>query len=380
MRHIYLDHNATTAAHPRIVEALLPFFTEEFGNPSSRHWAGEPVRQALAEARAGVAGLLNCQPAEITFTSGGSEALNLALKGVAAARRGRGRHIVTTRVEHAAVYNTCRALEREGYRVTYLDVDGDGLLDPAALEAALSDETILIAAMYANNETGVLLPIREIGALAAERGIPLLCDAVQAVGKLPIDLGSLPVDLLALSGHKFYGPKGSGALVVRRGLRLRPLIHGGGQERELRSGTENVPAIVGLGAACRLAALALETEPTRQRALRDRLEAGLLTNLAGVTLNGHPELRLPNTTNLSFAGVAASQLLAELNHLGVAASAGSACSSNSKATSRVLAAMGRDAAEVRGAVRFSLGRTTTREEIDYVLEVLPPLVERLRRG
>jgi cysteine desulfurase len=380
MHRIYLDHNATTAAHPQVVQALLPFYEEEFGNPSSGHWAGRNVRQAVEEARTRVASLLRCTSSEVFFTSGGSESLNTALKGVATARRNRGRHIVTTRVEHAAVFNTCRYLEREGFRVTYLDVDGDGLLDPGEVAAALTDETILVAAMYANNETGVLFPVAEVGSLAAARGIPFLCDAVQAAGKIPLDLSVFPVDLLALSAHKLYGPKGVGALVVRNEVRLRPLVHGGGQERDRRSGTENVPAIVGFGRACQLAGETLATEPARQRALRDRLEDGLLNKLVGVTRNGHAGRRLPNTANLSFAGISAARLLEELDRLWVAASAGSACSSNSRATSRVLAAMGRDAAAVQGAVRFSLGRTTTKADIDYVLEVVPPLVDGLRRG
>jgi cysteine desulfurase len=380
MHRIYLDHNATTAAHPQVVQALLPFYEEEFGNPSSGHWAGRNVRQAVEEARTRVASLLRCTSSEVFFTSGGSESLNTALKGVAAARRNRGRHIVTTRVEHAAVFNTCRYLEREGFRVTYLDVDGDGLLDPGDVAAALTDETILVAAMYANNETGVLFPAAEVGSLAAARGIPFLCDAVQAAGKIPLDLSVLPVDLLALSAHKLYGPKGVGALVVRNEVRLRPLVHGGGQERDRRSGTENVPAIVGFGRACQLAGETLVTEPARQQALRDRLEDGLMNRLVGVTRNGHAGRRLPNTANLSFAGISAPRLLEELDRLWVAASAGSACSSNSRATSRVLAAMGRDAAAVQGAVRFSLGRTTTKADIDYVLEVVPPLVDGLRRG
>jgi len=376
---IYLDNNATTAVDPQVVQVMIPYFSTEYGNPSSRHWAGDNVRHAVEIARSQLAEFLHCRPAEVFFTSGGSESLNTAIKGMAAMRRNRGRHIVTTRVEHAAVFNTCRYLERKGFRVTYLGVDADGLLDLDALAASLTDETILITAMFANNETGVLFPVNQIGALAAERGIPFLCDGVQAIGKLPIDLSNLPIDLLAVSGHKFYGPKGIGALIVRGGLRLRPLIHGGGQERELRSGTENVPGIVGLGEACRLAAAALATEPARLRSLRNHLEAGLMESLAGVTRNGHPELRLPNTSNLSFDGVFAARLLEELNRLGVAASAGSACSSHSKASSRVLAAMGRSAAAVQGAVRFSLGRNTSKADADSLLEILPPLVKKLRR-
>jgi cysteine desulfurase len=378
MRHIYLDNNATTPVHPAVIEALLPFYRNNFGNPSCSHWAGRSVRQALHQAREQVAALVNCDPAEVVFTSGGSESLNMAIKGVVAARRAQGNHIITTRVEHSAVFNSCRYLEREGCRVTYLDVDSSGMLDLEALQAAINDTTILIAAMYANNETGTLFPVEQIGALAAGRGICCLSDSVQAVGKLPIDFSKSGLNFMTISGHKLYAPKGVGALIIKGGTHLRPLIHGGGQERNRRAGTENITGIVALGKACELAGATLASDAARIRGLRDRLEQGVRERITDVTTNGHPEQRLPNTLNLSFNGVYAEQLLDQLDRHGVAASAGSACSTGSRELSRVLAAMGMNDAMIRSSVRFSLGRETSVEEIDHVLEILPGLVGELR--
>ncbi len=378
MRKIYLDNNATTPVHEEVIDAMLPFFREDFGNPSSTHWAGVNVRQAVNRAREQVAALVNCSPSEIVFTSGGSESVNTAIKGVAAARRKKGSHIISAMVEHPAVFNSVRHLEKEGFRATFLKVDGDGMLDPGELRAAIDDDTILISAMYANNETGVIFPIREIGELAAERGISFVCDTVQAVGKVPVNFRDLSVDALTVSGHKLHGPKGIGALIVRSGVRVLPLIHGGPQEKNRRAGTENVPGIVGLGKACEMARLDLEEEGLRIRSLRDMLERGILETIPDVKVNGHPEKRLPNTLNISFRGVYVELLLAEFDRNGVAVSAGSACSAESREVSRVLTAMGLDGATARSAIRFSLGRENTREDIDCLLALLPPVIQRLR--
>lgn len=378
MRKIYLDNNATTPVHAEVLDAMLPFFREDFGNPSSTHWAGGNVRQAVNRAREQVAALVNCSPSEVVFTSGGSESVNTAIKGIAAARRKDGSHLVSTMVEHPAVFNSVRHLEKEGFRTTFLKVGGDGMLDLAELKGALTDDTILVSAMYANNETGVIFPIGEIGEFAAARGIGFVCDTVQAVGKVPISFRDLPVDALTVSGHKLHGPKGIGALIVRSGLRIPPLIHGGPQEKNRRAGTENVPGIVGLGKACEMARTDLEKEGARIRSLRDTLERGILETIPEVKVNGHPEMRLPNTLNISFTGVYVELLLAEFDRNGVAVSAGSACSAESREVSRVLTAMGMDAATARSTIRFSLGRENTREDIDDMLTLLPPVIERLR--
>lgn len=379
MSKIYLDNNATTPVHPKVIEALLPFYREDFGNPSCIHWAGKAVKKALEKARMQVALLVNCNPSEIVFTSGASESLNTVIKGIAAARRGKGNHIVTTRVEHPAVFNTCRYLERDGYRITYLDVDKDGLPNLNAIENAITDQTILVAAMYANNETGTIFPVQEIGEIAAGRRVHFLCDAVQAIGKVPVDFREIKAHFMAISGHKLYAPKGTGALIVKDGTQLRPLIHGGSQERSMRAGTENVPGIIGLGKACELSREAFPAETKRILNLRDKLETNIQERIPEVKLNGHPHKRLPNTVNLSFMNVYAEVLLEELDMMGVAVSAGSACSAGSRELSRVLTAMGLDGATVRSAVRFSFGRQNTDKDVDYVLEVLPKIVERLRK-
>jgi cysteine desulfurase len=378
MRKIYLDNNATTPVHAEVLDAMLPFFREDFGNPSSTHWAGVNVRQAVNRAREQVAALVNCSPSEIVFTSGGSESVNTAIKGIAAARRKKGAHIISTMVEHPAVFNSVRHLEKDGFRATFLTVDGDGMLDSGELRAAIDDEAILISAMYANNETGVIFPIREIGELAAERGVSFVCDTVQAVGKVPINFRDLSVDALTVSGHKLHGPKGIGALILKSGLRVIPLIHGGPQEKNRRAGTENVPGIVGLGKACEMARLDLEEEGLRIRSLRDILERGILETIPDVKVNGHPGKRLPNTLNISFKGVYVELLLAEFDRNGVAVSAGSACSAESREVSRVLTAMGLDSATARSTIRFSLGRESNRKDIDYLLALLPPAIQRLR--
>jgi cysteine desulfurase len=378
MRKTYLDNNATTPVHAEVLEAMLPFFREDFGNPSSSHWTGGTVKYALNRAREQVASLVNCSPSEVIFTSGGSESVNMAIKGIAAARRKDGSHLISTMVEHPAVFNSCRSLEREGLRTTFLSVDGYGMLDLAELESAFTERTVLVSAMYANNETGVIFPIRNIGEIAAAKGICCICDTVQAIGKVPINFKDLPVDALTISGHKLHGPKGIGALIVRSGLRIQPLIHGGPQERNRRAGTENVPGIVGLGKACEMARNDLEHETGRIRSLRDSLEKKITETIPDVKVNGHPEQRLPNTLNISFRGVYVELLLAELDRNGVAVSAGSACSAESREVSRVLTAMGLDAATARSTIRFSLGRQNTREDVDFMLNLLPPVIERLR--
>ncbi len=378
MKRVYFDHNATTPVHPEVLDALLPYLKDAWGNPSSIHWAGRDPRKAIDGAREQVAQFLGCSPVEIVFTSSGSESDNFAIKGTALAKRSRGNHIITTQVEHPAVLNTCRYLEKEGFRVTYLGVDQSGTIDLEELEEAITDETILMTMMYANNETGVIFPVEEIGRIARQRGITFHTDAVQAAGKLPLDVTKLNCDLLSISGHKIYAPKGVGALYIRRGVRVVPLIHGGHHERNRRAGTENVAGIVGLGKACEIAMRDMDTEVAHIRSLRDRLEKGLMEKIPHVRLNGHPEKRIPNTTNLGFDFVEGESLLLNLDMLGIAASSGSACTSGSLEPSHVLVAMGIPPELSHGSVRFSLGRFNTEEDVDYLLENMPPIVERMR--
>jgi cysteine desulfurase len=379
-RQIYLDNNATTSVHPEVLEAMLPFFRASFGNPSSVHWAGRAVKSALEEARDRVAALVNCDASEVVFTSCATESNNTAIKGAAAARLSRGNHIVTTTVEHPAVTTPCLFLEHQGFQVTCLDVDSQGMLDLEALEAAISERTILLSAMYANNETGTIFPVREIGEIAQRRGVYFHCDAVQAIGKIPVDFTGENISLLSISGHKFHAPKGVGALIIRKGTKLYPLLHGGPQERNRRGGTENTAGIVGLGKACELAAQTMQAEAERLRRLRDRLEEGILSRVPHVRVNGHPVRRLPNTSNLSFLNVESDSLLFNLDLAGIAASSGSACSSGALKTSHVLKAMGVAAGTTVGNIRFSLGRDNGDEDVDYVLDLLPGIVQRLRES
>ncbi|HEY6007242.1 MAG TPA: cysteine desulfurase family protein, partial [Geobacteraceae bacterium] len=374
---IYLDHNATTPVLPEVIEALLPFYRDKFGNPSSIHWAGRAVKEAVEEARERVALLVNCDPAEVLFTSCGTEANNTALKGIASALRDRGNHIITTRVEHPAVTNPCQFLEHAGYRVTWLEVNEYGLPDLDALEAAIGPDTILITIMAANNETGVIMPLAEIGAIARRHRVYLHSDAVQAAGKLPLDCRSLDLQLLSVSGHKLYAPKGVGALVIRKGVKLHPLLHGGAQERNRRAGTENVAGIVAFGTACELARISLVEESRRLLRLRRRLEEGITAAVPGVVLVGAAVPRLPNTATFCFPGVAADSLLFNLDLEGIACSSGSACSSGTLKSSPVLTAMGFSPELARGTIRFSLGRGNTETEIDRVTELLPTIVARL---
>lgn len=379
MRRIYLDHAATTPVHPEVAEAVRRCLLEVWGNPSSIHAFGREARLAVEEAREQVAALVGARPAEIVFTGGGTEADNLAVLGVARRRRGKGDHVITSSVEHHAVLHACEALRAEGFRVTELPVDGDGLVDPDDLRAALDDRTVLVSIMLANNEVGTIQPVKELAAVARERGVPFHTDAVQAVGQIPVDVDELGVDLLSLSGHKLYGPKGVGALFVRRGTRLDPLVHGGGQERRLRPGTENVPGIAGLGKAAELARRELAERAAHAASLSRRLREGLLERVPGTVLNGHPVRRLPGNVNVSILGVQAESVLLNLDLKGVAASSGSACAAGSLETSHVLRAMGAAQERAEGALRLTVGRDNTEADVEAVLEILPPLVEKLRR-
>lgn len=374
---VYLDHNATTPLDPLVLEAMLPYLKGRFGNASSVYAEGREARKALEGAREVIARLLGASAKEaIVFTSGGTEADNLAIKGVAFALKEKGHHIVASSVEHHAVLEPLRFLETQGFQVTFLPVDREGCLDLEAFRQALRPETILISIMHANNETGVLFPLEEIGRIAKERGILFHTDAVQSFEKVPVDVEALQVDLLSLSGHKIYGPKGIGALYIRPGVKMVALHHGGHQERNRRGGTENVALAVGLAKAAELASSRMTAEEKRLRCLRDRLEEGILEWIEGVQVNGRFAPRLANTSSLSFEGVDTESLLIGLDLEGIAASSGSACSSGSFEPSHVLAALG--VPEGWGALRLSLGKGNTEGEIDRVLDILPALVERLR--
>ena len=373
-RRVYLDNNATTEVASEVREAMLPYLGSEHGNPSSIYTLGRGAREAIDKARRQVAKLINAKPRRIVFTGGGSEADNLAIKGVAFALRARGNHIITTTIEHPAVLNACQFLEGLGYRVTYLEVDEFGCLSAEKLESAMSDDTILVSIMMANNEVGTVLPIRELAAVARERGVFFHTDAVQAVGKIKVDIDELKVDMLSLSAHKFHGPKGIGALYVKKDVALEPLIHGGKQESGLRAGTENVPAIVGLGKAAELAMFALP-ELERVRVLRDRLEAGIRELIPGVKLNGHPLARLPNTLNLTLPGLRGESMVIALDWHGIALSSGSACKSGSPEPTHVLIAMGRTAQEAHCSVRFSLSRYSTDDDIEQTISALEQVLK-----
>jgi cysteine desulfurase NifS/selenium donor protein len=379
MEPIYLDYNATTPIAREAAEAMVPYLYEHFGNPSSSHPYGVATKRAVEAARAEVAALLGCEPHEVVFTSGGTESNNAAIKGAALARRARGDHVITSAVEHPAVIEVCAWLEAQGFRVTILPVDGTGLVDPADLELAITPGTILVTVMHANNEVGTIEPIAELAAIAHRHGALMHTDAAQSVGKVPVDVNALGVDLLSVAGHKLYAPKGVGALYVRTGVELTPLLHGAGHERGQRPGTENVLEIVGLGEACRVAGRDLERDMAHFRAMRDRLHQGLLQDLGdgAMRLNGHPERRLPNTLSVSFRGVEANTLLSEIGDR-VAASAGAACHADEIELSPVLTAMGVAVEWAMGTVRFSVGRTTTAGEIDRAIDVVAQAVRRLQ--
>ena len=378
MKRIYFDHAATTPTDPVIAKKVVEYMTDFFGNPGSVHWFGRQGRQAVDEAREQVAKLINAQPNEIFFTSGGTESDNIALKGIAYANRSRGNHIITSAIEHHAVLEPCDELKKEGFDITVLPVDEFGLVDVEAVKAAIKPETILISVMFANNEVGTIQPIAEIGALAKEKGIYFHTDSVQAVGNWPIDVKAMNIDLLTMSGHKFNAPKGIGALYVRKGVRLRSIIQGGGQERHLRPGTENVPGIVGLGMAAEKARLGLDEKIRFTTQLRERLLAGILAKVPDIKLNGHPTKRLPGNVNVSVIYVEGESLLLNLDMKGIAASSGSACTSGSLDPSHVLLAMGLDHATAHGSLRLTLGADNTEEDVDCFLEAFPAIVERLR--
>lgn len=374
---IYLDNNATTKVDDEVVKAMLPYLSEYYGNPSSMHTFGGQVGRAVTEARSHLAALLGADPTEIVFTSCGTEGDNAAIRAALLAQPSK-RHIVTTQVEHAAVINLCKQLETQGYTVTYLSVNRQGQLDLDELEASLTGNTALVSIMYANNETGVVFPIEKIGQIVKERGAIFHVDAVQAVGKIPLNMKESTIDMLTLSGHKLHAPKGIGALYVRRGVRFRPFLVGGHQERGRRGGTENVAGIVALGKAAELENAHLEEAVKRQSQLRDRLEQGLLATIPDCEVNGDATNRLPNTTNIGFKYIEGEAILLSMNQYGICASSGSACTSGSLEPSHVLRAMGLPYTILHGSIRFSLSRYTTDAEIDEVLAVMPGIVERLR--
>ena len=377
MKVVYLDNNATTKTAPEVVDTMLPYFTDLYGNPSSMHTFGGQVARQVQSAREQVATLIGADPMEIVFTSCGTESDNAAIWGTLNSYPQKN-HIITTRVEHPAVGNLATYLSKKGYKVTTLPVDREGRLDPDQLSAAITEETALVSIMWANNETGVLFPIEKIAQMVKARGVVFHTDAVQALGKLPIDLSRVPVDLLSFSGHKLHAPKGIGVLYIRKGTRFTPFMIGGHQERGRRGGTENVPYIIGLGKACELAQKHLALENDRVRALRDRLERGIMNTVPKVLINGHPDERLGNTSSISFEYIEGESILLLLSNLGICASSGSACTSGSLEPSHVLRAMGIPFTAAHGSIRFSLSIYNTEEEIDYVLEHLPPIISRLR--
>ena len=378
MRKVYLDNAATTALSPRVLEAILPYFTQYYGNPSSVHAFGREAKQGLDKARDQVAKALHCEPSEVIFTGCGTESDNTVLLGVAQRYGDKGKHIITTNVEHHAILHTCEYLEKQGYSVTYLPVDQDGLVTAEQVAAAIRPDTILVSIMFANNEVGTIMPIQEIGAVCKEKGVLFHTDAVQAVGHIPVDVQAMHIDMLSLSAHKFHGPKGVGALYCRKGIRLPSYIMGGAQERGRRAGTENVAGIVGLGAAIQLATEQLEENRAKMTALRDRLMTGIQARISEVKLNGHPTNRLPNNVNFSFKYIEGESILLMLDMNGIAASSGSACTSGSLDPSHVLLALGLPHEIAHGSVRLTLGDETTEEDIDYTIDVLEKTVARLR--
>jgi len=378
MKRIYFDHNATTPMAPEVLAAMLPYLTEEFGNASSIHAFGQNAREAVEEARAEVAALLGARAAEIMFTSGGTESNNHAILGAVAAAPGKTKHIITSAIEHVAVLDPCRALATSGVDLTILPVDRDGLVNPQDVRLAIRPETVLITVMIANNETGTIEPIEEIGKIAAEKEIVFHADAVQAAGKIPIDVEKLGVDLLSISAHKFCGPKGVGALYIRKGTPLNPLLYGGHSERDRRPGTEDVAAIAGMGKAAEMARVGMHEESERVRRLRDRLERGLLERVTPSWVNGGQAPRVPNTSNMTFPFIEGEAMVIALDLKGIACSTGAACSSGAVEPSHVLIALGLAPEDARATLRLSLGHQTTEEEIDFALETIPPVIERLR--
>lgn len=377
-RHIYMDHAATTPVSPEVLEAMLPYFTDQFGNASSIYAVGRQSKKALEESREKVAKVIGVTPREIFFTGSGTEADNWAIKGVAYANKGKGKHIITTAIEHHAVLHACQYLENNGFNITYLPVDNNGLISPVQVLDAITPETILISIMLANNEIGVIQPIREIAKIAKAKGIVFHTDAVQAVGSIPVDASELDVDLLSLSAHKFYGPKGAGALYIKRGTKITSFMHGGMQERGRRASTENIPAVVGLGKAIELAALNLDKTGRKLTELRDRTIEEITEKIPFVRLNGDRHKRLPGNVNFSFEFIEGESLLLMLDMKGIAASSGSACTSGSLDPSHVLLAIGLSHEIAHGSLRITYGIKNTQEDVDYLMKILPRIVERLR--
>lgn len=375
---IYLDYNGTTPHAPEVIEAMRPYFEAEFGNPSSSHWYGRRPRQAVAAAREQVANILNCLPEEVIFTSGGTESNNHAIKCIAGSRFSRGNHIITSQIEHPAVIEVCRYLEKHGFTVTYIPVGEDGVIDVEDVKSAIRSTTILISIMHANNEVGTLQPVAELSSLVKNKDILFHTDAAQSLGKIPVSVDGLGVDLLSVAGHKIYAPKGVGALYIRKSVKPEIFCHGAGQERGIRAGTENVMEIVGLGAGCLVANEHLQEHSEQMRTMRDRLESGLRRSVDDLRFNGHREKRLPNTSSVSFYGIDANRILDEIGSE-VAASAGAACHSDCVQISHVLEAMAVPREWARGTVRFTTGRMTTVEEIDRTLEVVTAAVKKLRK-
>jgi len=374
---VYVDNNATTKVAPEVLEVMLPYFSELYGNPSSMHFFGGQVQKKVNEARERTADFLGAEPSEIVFTSCGTESDNAAILGTLDSYPEK-RHLITTRVEHPAVGNVCTYLGRKGYRVTELSVDGEGRLDLDELRESITDQTTVVTVMYANNETGVIFPIEEIGEIVKAKGIPFHTDAVQAAGKIPLNMKKSTIDMLSISGHKLHAPKGIGVLYIRKGTKFSPFLIGGHQEKGRRGGTENVPYIIGLGKACELAKKNLDEENTRVKALRDYLEAKLLEKIPNTLVNGDRKNRLPNTVSVSFEYVEGESILLLLSDLGICASSGSACTSGSLEPSHVLRAMGVPFTAAHGSIRFSLSIYSTKEEMDYIIEHLPPIIQRLR--
>lgn len=379
MKTTYMDYSATTYVKPEVLDAMMPFFTEKFGNPSSFYGISRETKMAIDNARAQVAKAINCDPNEVYFTGGGSEADNWAIKGIATAHMKKGNHIITTKIEHHAVLHTCEFLEKFGFEVTYLDVNEEGFVDLKQLEEAITDKTILVSIMFANNEIGTIQPIKEIGALCREKKVLFHTDAVQAVGSVPVDVKEMNIDLLSLAGHKLYGPKGIGALYIRRGIRIDNLIHGGGQERGRRAGTENIPGVVGLGKAIELATENIEENRARLTVLRDKLIDGVLERIPYARLNGpRGDKRLPGNSNISFEFIEGESILLSLDFEGICASSGSACTSGSLDPSHVLLAIGLPHEKAHGSLRTTLGAASTEEDVEKLLNELPPIIERLR--
>jgi cysteine desulfurase len=378
-KRIYLDYAATTPVDPRVLKAMEPYFSEKFGNTMSLHSFGQEAKTALEESREIVADLMGAKPSEVIFTSSATEGNNLALKGVAFANRNKGNHIIISSIEHACIMESAKWLERQGFEITRLKVDKYGLVDPDEVKKAIKKETILVSVMHANNEIGTIEPIEEIGKICKERGVYFHTDAAQSFGKIPINVNKMNIDLMTVSSHKMYGPKGAAALFVREGTKIEPILHGGGHEMGLRSSTVNVAAIVGFAEACKICKKEMEKEAKRLTKLRDKLIKGVLEKIPGSHLNGHPTKRLLNNANFWFEGVEGESIVIQLDLLGIAASTGSACSTEKLEPSHVLLAIGLRPEQAHGSLRLSLGRWTTEKDIDYALEVLPKVIKRLRK-